>query len=130
METPKKSKNNKNRRIFCPRRNFWGSKKIMFSKHVPKAIKLQMSFQYHMSQKKRACLFSKPLWCAPESSFDICISIYQIWQTDFFLARLSIKINLQLRFFFVDIFNDFANPSFFEHHMWTLEVGTFWICFH
>ena len=52
----KKSKNNQNRRIFYPRWNFWGSQKIIVWKHVPKAIKLQISFQYHMSQKKRACL--------------------------------------------------------------------------
>ena len=78
MKTPKKIQNNKNRRIFYPRRNFSGSKKIMVWKHVPKVVKQQISFQYHISQKKKVCLFSKPLWCTPGRGFDMRISISTI----------------------------------------------------
>ena len=75
METPKKSENNENRRIFYPRRNFWGSKKIMVWKHVPKVVKRQISFQYHMSQKKKGMFVLKNPSGAPLRGGLTCASL-------------------------------------------------------
>ena len=36
-----------------------GLKKIMVWKHVPKVVKRQISFQYHMSQKKKGMFVLK-----------------------------------------------------------------------
>ena len=62
-----KGKSNKNRRIFYPYKNLWGSKKIPVWKHVPEGIKLQISFQYPMSEKKGNICSQKLLVNKPKS---------------------------------------------------------------
>ena len=84
METPKKSENNENRRIFYPRRNFWGSKKIMVWKHVPKVVKRQISFQYHMSQKKKGMFVLKNPSGAPLRGVLTCASLGRNFYQDSF----------------------------------------------
>ena len=61
--------------------------KIVECKHVPKAFKRQISFQYHMSHKKGHVCSKKPLWGAAERGFDMRISIFRK-----FPAKYSLRL--------------------------------------